>query len=349
MFCSFLSFSIFVNQLVLLRYMRLAKPRFLWGIDCTLNDSSSPKFYSLTCCSQSRIWLLAHQPTRYCIDRKFRDPPLAANFGKKSQVRNLLPLALETFEYGACLPSEPRIAKWSWILTLPNHILTHLEFYLLVEICYHPFDPLVPRTWKALDEHSSKGYIRDVSKTLLDPFEVILNKFRSRAKDLRDRDTRPSISSIESSGESQTAFQDRSAAGHSSLAGNLWTRPEESLPTDPMPATPLITQPSYSNLISQHHTDEMELQPSFLTDATGTNHTESAPSHSGTTHFGANGPDSGLLGILSSNNSAQNLYDADLGRSTWFQFQDETMGSLMEDYTDGMWENLLLNDLPPMV
>jgi len=306
---------------------------------------SPRQYHLLTCGSQSKIWLLAHQPTRYCIDRKFRDLPLTAESSRKSRVRNLLPLALESFEYGVCLSAEPRIAKWSWIFKLPNHILIHLEFYLLVEICYHPYDPLVPRTWKTLDEHSLKRHIKDASKTLLDPFEVILNRFRSRAEGFRDQNTRPSISSMESSEAFQTAFQDKSAAGHSSLAGNSWIGSNEFLPTDLMPVTPLIAQPSSSNFIGQHHTDEMELQSALLID------TASAPSHnhSGTNHLEANGTVSNSLGISSSSNSTQNLFDADLGRSTWFQFQDGTMDSLMEDYTDTMWENLLLNDLPPII
>lgn len=309
----------------------------------------SSRLHPITSFSQSRIWLLAHQPTRHCIDYKFQRPLLMDGTGKNSQIRNLLPVALETYEYGSCLLVEPRISKWSWIFKLPNHIIIHLEFYLLLEICYHPLDALVPRTWRSLDEHSSKGYSIDVTKAGLGQFQVILNKFRSQARALRDKETRTGVNYVLSSGEPQPIFEDQSAAGRGGPNSMTWIDSNKPfLPTNPMAVSPpLISQPPDSNFSGHITTDEMQFQHSSFRDAAGTNNMETDPPHnySSTTLFGSNLES---LGVLPSS-TTQNLHDTDLGGSTWFQFQDGTMGPLMDEYTDALWDNLLLNDLPPMV
>jgi len=74
--------------------------------------------------------------------------------------------------------------------------------------------------------------------------------------------------------------------------------------------------------------------------------TDPSHSHNSTAHYRSHLEQ---LGDVSSSSATHNRHDSDLGGSTWFQFQDGTMGPLMDEYTDAMWENMLLNDLPPMV
>lgn len=253
------------------------------------------------------------------------------------QVRTLLPSALEAFEYGSELLSEPRVSQWSWIWDLPNYILVHLHFYLLEEICLRPCHPLALRTWNCLNGRNSKHYSKYIAKTPPDSLFGMFGILYSAAKRLRAREANPSTDLGQSLRKPQNTFPRFDATDSSNLAPAAWTGLIEAVSQTTLPANPVAMQ-SVDHIDTQGYSMIKGFNGSLL-DSTVTSHPEATPSPSqGSLQLGGMSTDSGPLGFLSPSISSQEL--------AWFQFRDENMG--VEEYTDGMWE-ALLTDLPTMV
>jgi hypothetical protein len=47
-----------------------------------------------------------------------------------------------------------------------------------------------------------------------------------------------------------------------------------------------------------------------------------------------------VSGPLSPGNLTSDLHDMYMSKTPWFQFQDETMGIGVEEFTDGSWEDI---------
>lgn len=260
-------------------------------------------------------------------------------------VRTLLPAALETFEYGLALLSEPRVSRWSWIWCAPNQIIVHLHFYLLEEICCRPCHPLVQRAWSCLDERGFKDFCNDVTKTSPNSLDAMFGILYSTAKRLKIQEAVPSTDLDKSLQTSQHKSQNIATTNSNETAPAPWAGSTGTV-LQPMSNPAAAQYPNY-NLISDLDAQGTNTQDSSMTrgfngslpGSIATSNLDAIPSHGqGSIQLEGISSDSGSLEFLS-----QSILTQD---PPWLQFRDENMG--VEEYTDGMWE-ALLTDLPTMV
>jgi hypothetical protein len=266
---------------------------------------------------------------------------------KGVQVRTLLPSALEAFEYGSELLSEPRVSKWSWVWDLPNQILVHLHFYLLEEICYRPFHPLAKRAWSCLVEHDCKYHSEGTAQTSPNSLDAKFGILYSAAKRLKFQEAASGTVSDQSLHKFQLTSQNIATTDSNDLAPASWAGSTEAVSQTALPPNFAAAQSFDYDPISHRDAPGMGTQDSSMTrgfngsllGSTALSHPEATPSQ-GQRSLRVEGisTDSG-----SSEFSSQNISTQD---SAWFQFRDENMG--VEEYSDGMWE-ALLTDLPTIV
>jgi hypothetical protein len=191
---------------------------------------------------------------------------------------------------------------------------------------------------------NSNGTAGDFAKYSTGPFETTLNKFRSRVTELR-----------------KTAGSDTSSMQSSLVMSGRQSHDSNPITPDGSYSHPWITAERESGLPFPR-TSRPSLSES-LTLPSGPLKYPAVPSmefsrpndiSNASASLGLEGSTSGLRkmvttpgltfanlisGSMSPGNWTSDLHDIYMSKTTWFQFQDETMGINVEEFTDGSWED----------
>ncbi|KAL3424905.1 fungal specific transcription factor domain-containing protein [Phlyctema vagabunda] len=304
--------------------------------------------------SLSRIWLLAHHPSQSCLDRILTDIlPVETSIEHQRPVRNILPLALEAFEYSQILPAEPRMEPWAWFWKASRNMHKYLEFYLLAEICYRPSNILTERAWKVLGEAANRPQpFTTTTGSSAGPLDVMLSKLRTRASELRLKEksgSSPYQPPIVSAPRETPILEPLELSNLPPFFGNggkatLYAGTITPPITSTFAVESLGTRYPFHpiDLLTPEEMPRVTEAPSSADNMGTTSADLSQLPLAITNDVDAFNTDCGMMSeFLTSDNLRQDLSDAHLGIPPWFQFSDAMTGVGNEEQIEAGWDEIM--------